>query len=272
LSDGIAQSLEEAAISVLLTANARDKAKAARETASAWRTRVLSRGGSAQSVPDRPGRPPRPELKPPRDVPRRKINQNVEGRAALLHALAHIELNAIDLAFDIVARFAGSESMPDAFINDWIAIGDDEARHFLMLDDRLQGLDHAYGDFAAHDGLWQASTETAGSLLARLAVVPMVLEARGLDVTPPMIEKLKRAEDEESAAILQVIHDDEIGHVAVGKKWFDFLCERDGLEPTTTWREQVSLHFRGALKPPFNTVSRDKAGMPFELYADMTAK
>ncbi len=260
------ESLEGAAVGVLLTADAREKAVTARAAAAAWRGGALRRATATPDVPDRPQRPDRPELKAPRDVPRRKITKEPGGRAALLHALAHIELNAIDLAFDIVARFSGPMAMPDAFVADWIGVGDDEARHFLMLDDRLRELGYSYGDFAAHDGLWQASTVTAHSLLARLAVVPMVLEARGLDVTPPMIAKLTKAEDAQSAAILQVIHDDEIGHVAVGKRWFDFLCDRDGLEPVETWHNQVRRYFRGDLKPPFNTDSRDKAGFGEEFY------
>ena len=257
-----------AAVSVLETADAREKAGIARETAAAWFRRDVSCTRGNRAIPDRPARPEKPELKRPRDVPRRKINANPEGRIALLHALAHIELNAIDLAFDIVARFLDA-GLPEQFYDDWIAVGDDEARHFLLLDDRLRDLGAAYGDLPAHDGLWQASMETAHDVLARLAIVPMVLEARGLDVTLPMIERLRVAGDDQSANCLQVIHDDEIGHVAVGKKWFDWLCEDRGIEPIPTWRGLVQTHFKGGLKPPFNADSRDRAGFPEDYYAGL---
>lgn len=226
--------------------------------------------GPGALPPDRPARPATPELRRPRDVPRRRINANPAGRIALLHALAHIELNAIDLALDIVARFA-ADGPGSTFADDWIAVADDEARHFLLLDDRLRSLDAAYGDLPAHDGLWQASMETAHDLLARLAIVPMVLEARGLDVTPAMIDKLTAAGDERSADILRVIHDDEIGHVAAGNRWFERLCHDRGLEPAETWRGLVRKHFKGGLKPPFNVESREKAGLSANLYTPLIA-
>lgn len=260
--------LAAAAVSVLETAAAREKAENARKTAEAWGRKSLSLAHEAPPVPDRPSRPSHPVLKRPRDVPRRKINANPEGRIALLHALAHIELNAIDLAFDVIARFSKDE-LPNAFFEDWVRVGDDEARHFLMLEDRLNALGASYGDLPAHDGLWQASMETAHDLLARLAIVPMVLEARGLDVTLPMIARLKAAGDEESAACLQVIHDDEIGHVAIGKKWFDWLCTERAKDPIPTWRALVQTHFKGGLKPPFNADSRDRAGFPAAYYAGL---
>ncbi len=220
--------------------------------------------GSA-TPPDRPARPARPPLRPPREVPRRRITSGLPGRVALLHALAHIELNAIDLAFDIVARFA-HDDLPRAFFDDWVAVGDDEARHYLMLAERLAELGAAYGNMNAHDGLWQAAAETADDLLARLAVVPLVLEARGLDVTPAMIGKLRAAGDERSADILQIIHDDEITHVAAGVRWFTFVCERQGRDPAQAYGALVRRHFKGQIKPPFNTVSRDAAGMPTDFY------
>ena len=218
---------------------------------------------------DRPERPAKPDLVRPGKLPRRKIGTDPQGRIALLHALAHIEFNAIDLAFDIAGRFC-SESLPEAFFDDWIAVGDDEARHFLMLEDRLNELGASYGDLPAHDGLWQAAATTAHDLLARLAVVPMVLEARGLDVTPGMIEKLRNAGDSESADALQIIHDDEIGHVAVGKRWFDYLCGEADLEPKSTWHALVRRYFKGGVKPPFNAESRAKAGLPADYYEPLS--
>ncbi len=255
----------EAAIAVLTTADAREKAATSRSCARLWRAGALPELGD-HAPPDRPARPDRPELRPPREMPKRRSLSTVHGRVALLHALAHIELNAVDLAWDIVARFGGREGLPEAFIDDWVTVGDDEARHFLMLADRLADLDGAYGDLPAHDGLWESSMATAEDLMARLAVVPMVLEARGLDVTPDMIARLRSAGDDTSADILQVIHDDEITHVATGKRWFDHLCARDGVDPETTWQERVRRYFAGQLKRPFNEPSRTRAGLPQDWY------
>ena len=178
---------------------------------------------------------------------------------------AHIELNAVDLAWDLIARFADAD-LPRAFYDDWIAVADDEARHFALLAGRLAALGAAYGDLPAHDGLWQVAEETAGDLLARLAVVPLVLEARGLDVTPAMIAKLEKAGDSESAAILEVIYRDEIDHVAAGQRWFAFVCARRDLDPAAAWGELVRRHFKGVLKPPFNAEARDAAGFPEAYY------
>lgn len=241
---------------VLATSGAREKAAAARTAAADWRAGRLEAAGSA-APPHRPGRPDRPELRPPRDMPKRGAGE--AGRVALLHALAHIELNAVDLAADVVCRFA-DESLPREFRDDWISVLDDEARHFLMLDDRLADLGARYGDLPAHDGLWRAAMNTADDLAARLAVVPLVLEARGLDVAPSMIDRLRAAGDPESAAILETIYRDEIRHVAVGRKWFEACCARRGAEPVETWRELVRTRFDGVLKGPFNERARAKAG------------
>lgn len=260
----MAPTLSELACGVLSTPSPLAKARAAQEAARTWRSNQALPVGD-RMPPARPARPERPPLRPPREVPRRRITSGLPGRVALLHALAHIELNAIDLAFDIAARFA-QEDLPRAFFDDWVTVGDDEARHYLMLAERLAELDAAYGDLNAHDGLWQAAEETADDLLARLAVVPLVLEARGLDVTPAMIEKLRKVGDDRSAEILQIIHDEEISHVAAGARWFRFLCERRGLDPAETYGSLVRQRFKGSLKPPFNRISRDAAGLPAEFY------
>ena len=257
----------EAAVAVLETADPAAKAGAARALAVAWRSGAITAVGSAVP-PARPARPARPELKRPGEVPRRRINRGIAGRSALLHALAHIELNAIDLAADIIARFSG-EDLPRDFYDDWLTVADEEGKHFLLLAERLAGLGLAYGDLPAHDGLWQAAEETAHDLLARLAVVPLVLEARGLDVTPVMIEKLRAAEDDASAAVLEVIYAEEIGHVAIGKRWFDRLCARRGEEPQAAWQALVRRHFKGQLKPPFNDAARREAGFPADFYATL---
>lgn len=252
------------AVAVLETAEPPAKAALARETAAAWRAGEIAEAGRALPPP-RPARPDRPELKRPGEVPKRKINRGTAGRGALLHALAHIELNAIDLAADIIARFT-DEALPRAFYDDWVQVADEEAKHYLLLAERLTALGFSYGDLPAHDGLWQAAEETAHDLLARLAVVPLVLEARGLDVTPGMIARLQAVEDSESAAALQVIYDEEIGHVAIGKRWFDHLCARRGLDSQETWQRLVRRHFKGQLKPPFNDDARQQAGFPAQYY------
>ena len=257
-------SLATAAFEVLTTADPARKAALTRQHAAAWRAGEIADLGQA-APPERPARPARPELRQPRDMPRRRLGKGLKGRVALLHALAHIELNAIDLAWDILARFP-EEALPRAFSDDWLRVADEEAKHFELLADRLATLEAAYGDLPAHDGLWQAALDTAGDLLARLAVVPLVLEARGLDVTPAMIERLEAAGDQESAAVLRIIYRDEIGHVAIGKRWFDHLAVRRGLDPKSAWQEQVRRHFKGALKPPFNAEARGAAGFPESFY------
>ncbi len=203
-----------------------------------------------------PGRPPRPRLVAPRHLPRRAL-ASAEGRAALIHAVAHIEFNAINLAWDAVARFRG---MPDAYYRDWVSVAVDEARHFGLLSARLGKLGYAYGDFDAHDGLWEMAVETAGSCLARMALVPRVLEARGLDVTPGMIERLRAVGDEATAAILRIILREEVAHVAAGSRWFLWCCEREGVEPHATFRSLIARHMRGGLRGPFNIEARLSAG------------
>jgi len=262
--------LAAACCAVLETAEASTKAGHARAVAADWREGALRQIG--QAVPSaRPARPPRPELKRPGEVPKRKINRGTAGRSALLHALAHIELNAVDLAADIIARFSG-EDLPQAFFEDWLKVADEEGKHYLLLAERLADLGVAYGDLPAHDGLWQAAEETAHDLLARLAVVPLVLEARGLDVTPAMIAKLRAVDDHESAAVLQVIYDEEIGHVAIGERWFDHVCDQRGLPARATWQSLVRKHFKGQLKPPFNDSARDAAGFPADFYSNLAVE
>lgn len=259
--------LSAEAVRILQTASAEQKAKLGREIAAQWRGATRRTVGHTLP-PKRPARPDTPLLRPPREVPRRKIGTGSEGRIALLHALAHIELNAVDLAWDIVARF-GNQALPEAFYDDWVRIADEESKHFLLLSARLEALGSHYGALPAHDGLWQASEATADDLLARLAVVPMVLEARGLDVTPDMIRKLKAVDDRLSAEILELIYQEEIGHVAVGRKWFEWLCDQKDLKPVDTWQDLVNRYFRGPLKPPFNEEGRALAGFPSCYYAPL---
>ncbi|HEX9535906.1 MAG TPA: ferritin-like domain-containing protein, partial [Stellaceae bacterium] len=215
--------------------------------------------------PPRPARPERPQLRPPKEMPKRRAFGSPAGRIALLHALAHIELNAIDLAWDIIARFSG-EALPHAFFDDWVGVATEEAVHFELLAERLADFGARYGDLPAHDGLWESAAATADDLLARLAVVPLVLEARGLDVTPEMAATLERVGDPESAAVLRRIYCDEIDHVAAGVRWFDELCRARGLIPEETFRKLVRRYFKGELKPPFNREARAAAGFPARYY------
>ena len=214
------------------------KTSVAQETASRWFRRAISlRSPLDPALPDRPGRPEKPRLVPPREMEKRSVH-TLHGRIAMLHALAHIELNAVDLALDIVARFA-SEPVPHSFFDGWMQVAFEEAKHFGMVRKRLRELGADYGDLPAHDGLWQAAHSTRNSLSARLAVVPLILEARGLDVTPSLQEKMVETGDLDSAAVLQVIYNDEKGHVAIGAKWFRFLCARERKDPAATFRELV---------------------------------
>jgi uncharacterized ferritin-like protein (DUF455 family) len=209
-------------------------------------------------------------LRPPREMPKRRAFGSQAGRTALLHALAHIELNAIDLGWDIVARF-GVEAVPRGFLDDWVGVAAEEAGHFELVAARLADFGTQYGDLPAHDGLWESAAATADNLLSRLAVVPLVLEARGLDVTPQMASRLERAGDMDSAAILQHIYQQEIGHVAVGLRWFERLCRDRGLTPEQVFRERVRRCFRGDLKPPFNQAARAAAGFSASYYEPLAA-
>ena len=261
-------SVADAARAVLLAAEPRDKVRAARSAARAWRRGRLEHRFDA-AMPDAPARPARPRLLRPSEMPKRGKGGSQRGRIAMLHALAHIEFSAIDLAFDLAGRFGAG--LPRAFIDDWFAVGADEAMHFALLDRRLRALGSGYGALPAHDGLWDAAEKTAHDVLARLAVVPMVLEARGLDVTPATVARFEAAGDARSAAILGRIYRDEIRHVAAGTKWFLKGCESQRFEPVSHWKRLVGARFRGAVKPPFNDSARLEAGLSREFYAGVAA-
>ncbi|MCU9849724.1 ferritin-like domain-containing protein [Defluviimonas sp. WL0024] len=255
------------AVEVLTTADGR--AKTALSHAHAARWREARAAGSPLAVgraepPMRPARPDKPELLPPREVPRRRTG-TAQGRIALLHALAHIELNAVDLHWDIIARFT-HVPMPMGFYDDWVKSADEESKHFNLLCDCLESWGSHYGALPAHAFMWRAAEDTAEDLLGRLAVVPMVLEARGLDVTPGMIEIFGRAGETAATEALRVIYAEEVGHVAYGVKWFNWLCGRDGLDPKEVFHGLVRRYFHGALKPPFNEEKRAEAGLPPDFY------
>ncbi len=226
------------------------------------------RDGVLPCVPERsldepdglPGRPARPELVEPRRLGRRSM-QSPEGRAVLLHALAHIEFNAINLALDAVWRFAG---MPAGFYSDWLKVASEEAHHFSLLTARLAEFGHVYGDFPAHDGLWDMCDRTRDDALARMALVPRTLEARGLDASPPIRARLQQAGDHASAAILDVILRDEIGHVLIGNHWFRFLCDQQALDPHATYTRLADRYRAPKLRGPFNFEARRDAGFDEE--------
>jgi len=256
------RSVAEACRAVLTAAAPADKIKAARAAARDWRLGRLAFEFDV-AMPDRPARPDRPELLPPNRMPKRGRGSE-HGRIALIHAITHIEFSAIDLAFDVVGRFGGE--FPCGFTDDWMHVGADEAMHFALLDRRLKKLGSFYGAMPAHDGLWDAAADTAHDSLARLAVVPMVLEARGLDVTPAMVERFSLANDAVTARILTRILNDEVRHVRAGTVWFESRCREMGHVPETTWQALVTRHYRGLLKPPFNDSARDSAGLSRDYY------
>jgi len=251
------QSLFEAAIGVLSAAEPALKVARTADAVANWRSGALTLDDArATALPDRPSRPARPQLVAPQAVTRRRLG-SATGRAAFVHAIAHIELNAIDLAWDCVARF---RDRPREFYDDWVAVAGDEARHFTALQERLVELGASYGDFDAHDGLWEMAAKTSGDLVARLAMVPRVLEARGLDVTPGMIERLRSAGDTRTAGILEMILREEIAHVAAGSRWFRHACQQRGLAPEPTFRETVLRYWTGKLPVPTNLADRRRAG------------
>lgn len=207
-----------------------------------------------------PGRPDRPELVPPLQVPCRKMT-TLAGRAAMIHALAHIEFNAINLALDAAYRF---RDMPRAFYGDWLKVAAEEALHFNLLRNHLRSMGYDYGDFPAHNGLWEMAVKTAQDPLVRMALVPRVLEARGLDATPAIVEKLKSVNDVKAVEILAVVERDEIGHVAIGSHWYLYLCEQRGLEPLAMFKQLLGEYDAPPLKPPFNYEGRKAGGFSQE--------
>ncbi|MEO8161143.1 MAG: ferritin-like domain-containing protein [Arenimonas sp.] len=253
-----APSLFEALRAALAECDPEAKAALAIGIARGLEDGALAIDGQAQAPErvDDPGRPAKPALVAPRDVPSRGLG-SVEGRAGLLHAVAHIEFNAINLALDAAWRFRG---MPRQFYLDWTSVAADEARHFRMLRVRLEELGYEYGGFAAHNGLWEMARKSAYSCLARMALVPRLLEARGLDVTPGMIARLRGQGDHASVAVLETILAEEIGHVAIGSRWFAWCCEREGKAPGETFLELLHDVARGAIRGPFNLEARRAAG------------
>lgn len=250
--------LRQAALFWLVECDAARKADGVRRLAQVWAAGEI--GLDAQialsATQNIPGRPDKPELVAPRLVKHRSM-VTPEGRAILIHALVHIEFNAINLALDAVWRFAG---MPREYYADWLQVADEEALHFSLLAGHLQQQGYAYGDFPAHGSLWEMAVKTQQDVLARMALVPRTMEARGLDVVPSLRDKLAQAGDKEAAAIMEIILRDEIGHVAIGNRWYGYLCEQRGLEPVATYACLAAEHAAPVLRGPFNLAARREAG------------
>jgi len=213
------------------------------------------------------GRPEKPELVAPREVSRRSMHTD-EGRVVLCHALAHIEFNAINLALDAVYRF---NNMPEDYYGDWLKVAAEEAYHFTLLESYLHKRDAKYGDFNAHNGLWEMAQLTAHDVMIRMALVPRVLEARGLDVTPGILKKLAQSKDTEFIGYLEIIQKDEIGHVAIGSHWFKYLCEQRDLDYRETFKQLIQDYMKGSLRGPFDEIARLQAGFSAEEIADLNA-
>ena len=254
--------LYAAALRCLLATDPEQKIRLAPQLQQAWLAGELQR--SAQALPAQkieiPGRPAKPVLVLPKQMKQRKL-QHVEGRIALLHAVAHIEFNAINLALDAVYRF---REMPEAYYSDWLQVAAEEAYHFALVRTRLRELGADYGDLPAHNGLWEHALKTDHDVLVRMALVPRVLEARGLDVTPPMMERLREVGDEATADVLAIILRDEVGHVRMGSHWYRYCCELRGVEPESTFRQLLREVLQAPVRGPFYIEGRLQAGFSAE--------
>ena len=262
------RSLGKAVSAALLASEPRAKVMATRALRRDWQAGRLTPVFDVE-MPTRPGRPSQPVLVSANQMPKRGRGQSLVNRIAFIHALAHIEFNAIDLALDIVGRFG--DGQPRSFVDDWLKVAAEESLHFALLDRRLKTLGSHYGALPAHDGLWEASEVTAHDLKARLAVVPLVLEARGLDVSPATIDRFEAAGDSRSARIMARIYADEIDHVTAGFRWFSNCCDSSGESPEQEWQRLVRTYFRGPLKPPFNDSARETAGLTRNYYAPLAS-
>lgn len=264
------RTLQGRALAVLMTAAPFEKSRLAEalyaDVCDRGVGEMLPDGSLAEPIAD-PGRPARPELVRPRDLARRDTTTEI-GRVVLAHALAHIEFNAINIALDAVYRFRG---MPDDFYRDWLQVAAEEGRHFVLLADYLRDHGAAYGDYPAHNGLWEMVRRTDDDVMIRMALVPRVLEARGLDVTPGMQDKLREAGDERLVAILDVIYREEIGHVEIGSRWFRHCAGERGLDPRATFRDLLDRYMQGRIHGPYDELGRMAAGFTAEEIEDLKA-
>jgi len=251
------ENLFEAAHRCLMSCDIEEKLRLTEETVAAWRTNSLSMtDDTATQRIEEAGIPTTLRLVPPRELPRRRLGAT-GGKVALLHAISHIEFNAINLAWDAVYRF---RNLPTSYYSDWIKVGHEEAYHFRLLHEQLNKEGVQYGDMVAHNGLWEMAVKTDHDVMVRMALVPRVLEARGLDATPAIMRKLKQHNSPELIDILTIILRDEVGHVAIGTHWFHHFCQQRGCEPDSTFKMLLKQYYSGQLRPPFNTEARLAAG------------
>ena len=254
-------SLFKKAEQCILACSIDEKISLSYTTADQWQTQNLSlKTHSPILTIENPGRPDKPELVSPRDLNRRKVTSPI-GHAALIHSICHIEFNAINLAWDAVYRF---QDMPDQYYDDWVKVAQEESYHFELLREHLVSLGYAYGDFDAHNGLWESALVTAHDVMTRMALVPRVLEARGLDVTPGIVKKLEGINDKRAVEILAIIHRDEIGHVEIGTRWFRHLCNERKLNSEEVFKDLINKYMKGILRGPFDHDVRKKAGFTEE--------
>jgi len=264
-----AQDLQARALHCLLICDPQEKVEQTYTLHAQWDNGTIPGGHSQQTQTiAQPGRPEKPVLVAPRKLSKRSVH-TPQGKAALIHALCHIEFNAINLALDAVYRFAG---MPSEYYADWLQVAKEEASHFELLVEHLGSLSYKYGDFPAHNGLWEMAVETDHDVLVRMALVPRVMEARGLDVTPAIMEKLGNSGDNRAVEILQIIHRDEIGHVRIGTRWFRYLCQQRGIDPLVTFKTLLEQNIKGQLHGPYDHAVRKQAGFTVEelLYLEGT--
>lgn len=248
--------LRQAALACLLIRDPLKKVTQTQLLYQRWLDGELTLSDTQIEVPTLPGQPDKPELVAPRDLPRRRNNAET-GVATLIHAINHIEFNAINLAWDAVARFEG---LPRQYYDDWARVAFEESQHFTLLREHLVSLGYDYGSFPAHNGMWEMAQKTHHDPLIRMALVPRVLEARGLDVTPKMMEKLRSTGDLKAVKILELILHEEIGHVTIGTHWFNYLCEQRGVDSLETFKDLLDTYFDGELRGPFHTEARKQAG------------
>jgi len=251
----MADDLRLCALQCLLITDPLEKVHQTQALYQRWLEGELTLSDDDLIVPEEPGRPDKPELVAPRDLPRRR-NTKESGNASLLHAITHIEFNAINLGWDAVARFPG---LPRQFYDDWARVAFEESQHFMLLRDHLLTLGYDYGDFPAHSGMWDMAKKTHHDPLIRMALVPRVLEARGLDVTPKMMNKLRGNGEHRAVEILEIILEEEIGHVKIGTHWFNYLCDLRDVDPLATFKDLLDNYFSGELRGPFNTEARKLA-------------
>ncbi len=255
--------LRQTALEILALSDAQSKVRRVFQLFDDYQQQLISLNLSRVLIPHDlllPGRPVKPELIPPLQVPKRKMD-SLEGRVSLLHSLAHIEFNAMNLALDAIWRFS---DMPKEYYEDWLKVAKEESYHFSLVNEHMQSFGFSYGDFSAHNSLWEMVERTTDSVIARMALVPRTMEARGLDAVPGIRDRFKQIKDVKAVEILEIILHDEIGHVLIGNRWFNFLCSNEGLSPITTYRELARKYHAPTLRGPFNFEARQQAGFTAE--------